>query len=127
MKRVIVGAGLILAVNMTANADVIDDLQASYGGPAAGSFSAESGQVLWRQLGRDNRTCATCHGEDLRQPGRHVTTQKIIAPMAPTVNAERFKDAEKVEKWFLRNCKWTWGRECDAQEKGDLLQYLRGQ
>lgn len=127
MKSSIFSAGLMLGVSMTAHADVIDDLQASYGGPSSRSFSAQNGQVLWRQSGRDNRTCATCRGEDLRQPGRHVTTQKMIAPMAPTANAERFKDTAKVEKWFLRNCKWTWRRECDAREKGDLLQYLRGQ
>ena len=126
MKRAILSAVLTVAASMAASADVIDDLQASYSGSARKPFSAESGQALWKQAVKDKRTCATCHGEDLRASGRHVTTQKGILPMAPSVNAERFKDAAKVEKWFLRNCKWTWGRECDAQEKGDLLQYLRG-
>jgi hypothetical protein len=45
--------------------------------------------------------------------------------MAPSVDAERYTDLGKMEKWFKRNCKWTWGRECTPQEKGDLLEYLR--
>ena len=43
--------------------------------------------------------------------------------MAPSVNPKRFTDLKKVEKWFRRNCKWTWGRECNAQEKADILQW----
>jgi len=29
-----------------------------------------------------------------------------------------------VAKWFRRNCKTVLGRECTAQEKGDILTYL---
>jgi len=36
-------------------------------------------------------------------------------------------DAAKTEKWFLRNCKWTMGRTCTAQEKGDFLAYFQSQ
>ena len=31
---------------------------------------------------------------------------------------------KKIEKWFKRNCKEAWGRECTAQEKADFLTYL---
>ena len=37
---------------------------------------------------------------------------------------KRFKKLKKVEKWFKRNCKWTFGRTCTEQEKGDMLAYL---
>jgi len=125
MKTGILSAGLLMVVSMTANADVVDNMQASYRDSAAKEFSAAKGQMLWQQAGKDQRSCAACHGTDLRQPGEHATTHKVIRPMAPSVNNERLKEAAKIEKWFLRNCKWTWGRECSAQEKGDLLQYLR--
>ncbi|HHO68464.1 MAG TPA: DUF1924 domain-containing protein [Gammaproteobacteria bacterium] len=69
------------------------------------------------------RDCSQCHGDGLRRAGRHQRTRKPIDPMAPSVNPKRFTDLKKVEKWFRRNCKWTWGRECNAQEKADILQW----
>ena len=125
MKTEILGASLMIAASVNAGADVIDDLQDSYRSAGAAAFSEARGLAVWQTPGTQGRTCATCHGEDLRQAGKHATTQKPIEPMAPSANATRYTDAAKVEKWFLRNCKWTWGRECSAQEKGDLLQYLR--
>jgi len=126
MKTAILGASLLIVASVNADADVVGDLQNSYRGAGATPFSEAGGLGLWQREGTEGRTCATCHGKDLRQAGKHATTRKLIEPMAPSANAERFTDAAKVEKWFLRNCKWTWGRECSAQEKGDLLQYLRG-
>ena len=125
MKTGILGASLMIAASVNAGADVIDDLQNSYRAAGAAAFHEASGLALWQTQGTQGRTCATCHGEDLRHAGKHATTQKPIEPMAPSANVTRYADASKVEKWFLRNCKWTWGRECSAQEKGDLLQYLR--
>lgn len=86
--------------------------------------SAERGRTLWEQKGFKGRDCTQCHGTDLRRAGRHQRTRKPIDPMAPSVNPDRFTDLKKVEKWFRRNCKWTWGRECSAQEKADILQWL---
>jgi hypothetical protein len=68
--------------------------------------------------------CATCHTEDPKSGGKHAETQKVIDPIAPSVNAERFTDPLKVEKWFKRSCKDVLGRECTAQEKGDFLAYV---
>ena len=65
------------------------------------------------------RSCTTCHGTDQAKPGRHQRTGKVIESMAPSVNPQRLTDVAKIEKWFVRNCKWTLGRECSAQEKGD--------
>lgn len=92
------------------------------------SFSAERGDKLWHQkhTGSDGkeRDCTVCHGTDLKKSGKHIKTGKLIDPLAPSVNGKRYTDLDKVEKWLLRNCKWTFGRECTDQEKGDLLKYL---
>lgn len=95
----------------------------------AAGFSPDRGAADWvRQVsGPDGkpRSCVTCHGEDPSRPGRHATTGKAIAPLAPSAQPDRFSDPDKVEKWFKRNCTWTWGRECTPQEKTDFLIYLR--
>ena len=92
------------------------------------NFSAERGEKLWHQknTGSDGkeRDCTICHGTDLKKSGKHIKTGKIIDAMAPSVNDKRYADPDKIEKWLLRNCKWTFGRECTNQEKGDLLKYL---
>lgn len=96
------------------------------------SFSVEAGKKLWEQeithkKSPTVRSCATCHGDDLSSAAKHVKTNKVIKAMAPSVNGERFNKQKKIEKWFMRNCKWTWGRACTAQEKGDILRYLSQQ
>ncbi|MBK1693911.1 hypothetical protein CKO09_04045 [Chromatium weissei] len=93
--------------------------------PAAGkaAWNAEHAQTD----GSPARSCVTCHGQNLTQAGRHVKTGKAIEPMAPSVNAQRLTDSEKIEKWLLRNCKWTIGRECDANEKADFISYIKTQ
>jgi hypothetical protein len=106
----------------------IDQTIAHYNPQHTLNFSAERGDTLWHSKhtaadGKE-RDCTLCHGTDLKNPGKHIKTGKVIDPMAPSVNHKRFTDIDKVEKWFLRNCKWTFGRECTAQEKGDLLKYL---
>ncbi len=68
-------------------------------------------------------SCATCHTADPRQQGK-TRANKIIEPMAARLNAERFTDPAKVEKWFGRNCKDVLERACTSQEKGDYIQYL---
>lgn len=96
----------------------------------ASSFSAERGKQNWTKKVAskegDERSCTTCHNPDLTKPGQHAKTKKEIDPMSPSVNPKRFTDEKKIEKWFKRNCEWTWGRECTAQEKGDFLKFLMG-
>lgn len=77
--------------------------------------------------GSPARSCVTCHGKDLTQPGRHAKTGKTIEPMAPSVNPQRLTDPAKVEKWFGRNCNWTLGRDCTAAEKADFIAYIKTQ
>jgi uncharacterized membrane protein len=69
-------------------------------------------------------TCASCHTANPTIEGKHASTGKVIHPMAPAANPERFTDAAKTEKWFRRNCNDVVGRECTAAEKADVLAWL---
>lgn len=69
-------------------------------------------------------SCSTCHTDNPAQAGRHAITSKNIKPLAPQANAERFSDVAKVNKWFRRNCTEVVGRECNAAEKADFIQFL---
>ncbi len=91
--------------------------------PAFKDFSAQRGQALYTAKSGD-LACATCHGDDPKGQGKHAKTGKVIAPLAPAANGERFSDAAKVEKWFKRNCGDVLTRSCTAQEKGDFIAYL---
>jgi hypothetical protein len=101
----------------------------TYRAEGAGEFSAERGKGMWTQTFIQKKSgkqvnCATCHTADLKQTGAHVRTGKVIEAMSARTNSERFNETKKIKKWFLRNCKWTLGRECTAQEKGDYLTYF---
>jgi len=118
---------LLLMLPMMSQAG-IDETIAHYNPQHKLTFNAQRGDTLWhrKNLAKDGkeRDCTLCHGTDLKKSGKHIKTGKVIDPLAPSVNHKRFTDIDKVEKWFLRNCKWTFGRECTDQEKGDLLKYL---
>lgn len=119
-----------LFASAAAGADVVDERLAAYKAQGASGFSAAAGQALWNKSFKDaktgeSRNCAACHTGNLRDPGKHAETGKLIEPMKPAVNPKRLSDAKQIEKWFLRNCKWTYGRECTPQEKGDFLLFIR--
>lgn len=108
---------------------IVSDLLAGYQSQGAADFSAQRGKKIWNESHTSQNggkiSCASCHGSDLTRSGEHMKTGKFIEPMAPSVNPERLTDAAKIEKWFLRNCKATLGRECSLQEKGDFLTYIQ--
>jgi len=93
-------------------------------GSAFGGFSAQRGEALFKTTHGGEWSCASCHTANPVVPGKHAKTGKAIAPLAPAANAERFTDTAAVDKWFRRNCNDVLGRACNAQEKGDVLQYL---
>ena len=101
---------------------LLEELQRN--APAA--FTAAAGKAAWFN-DVDGRSCTTCHTQSVLVKGRHERTGKVIEAMAPSVNPQRLTDRKKINKWFLRNCKWTFGRECTAQEKGDILVWLSEQ
>jgi len=112
-----------------AAASVVPDLLTQYKSQGATDFSAERGKAMWSETHVQAESgqmvsCATCHGSDLSKAGSHARTNKLIEAMSPSVNPERLTDPAKIEKWFLRNCKWTLGRECTVQEKGDFLSFI---
>jgi hypothetical protein len=90
------------------------------------SADAAAGEAFWNR-DFNGKSCATCHGSDVKKVGQHAKTKKAIDPLAPSVNPERLTEDHKVNKWFLRNCKWTLGRECTPAEKGDILLWLSNQ
>jgi hypothetical protein len=113
-----------------AAADPVDDLLKDFAAQGAGNFSAQAGEQIWEHPVTDPksgevRRCSLCHSTDLRRSGKHATTGKVIEPLAPSVNPKRLSDRADIEKWLLRNCKWTLGRECTPQEKGDVLVMIR--
>ena len=119
---------LMLAGAAPALAETPQQIQAGYIAEAAHGFkpSAERGRELFVKqwnVSKDQPSCTTCHGKDMHAEGKHVKTGKHIAPLTPTVNAERFTSAKKVAKWFKRNCTEVVGRECTAAEKADFIQF----
>lgn len=127
-KPVIVLSTLLtLPGSLLAN-DTVTNLLAEYRGQATQTFSVEAGRQLWNQTfpaaDGSQRSCTSCHTTDPKQAGKHARTGKNIDPLAPSANSQRFTQTKEVRKWLLRNCKWTLGRECTAQEKGDVLTYL---
>lgn len=131
MKPIFSATAISLCALLAAavHAAPVDDMLAGYA-KAGAKPSLDAGRAFWAKEYSDpknggKRTCATCHGTDLAKPGKHVKTGKAIEPLAPSANPKRLQDAAEVEKWFKRNCTWTVGRECTAQEKADTLTYLR--
>lgn len=123
-------ASVLLFAQSASASFAVDALLKVYSGAGAGPFSAQAGQQLWIKTNSHDkspvgRSCSSCHTNDLSNGGEHVKTKKPIKPMAPMINAKRLTDTKKIEKWFMRNCKWTLGRECSAQEKGDFLLYIQ--
>ncbi len=106
--------------------EVSDAMLVEFRRDATRSFTMEAGEASWYR-DAEGRSCTSCHTDSVFVAGRHERTGKVIEPMAPSVNPDRLTDRKKINKWFLRNCKWTFGRECTAQEKGDILLWLSQQ
>ena len=130
MKSIRVLLAVVAFVATTARADTVADLLKQYESLGASRFTAATAESMWTKTFADAKTgeqrkCALCHTEDLKRVGKHAVTGKAIEPLAPSANPKRLTDAEHVEKWFARNCKWTLGRECTPQEKGNFLVMIR--
>lgn len=120
-------AALTIALPLAANANPILDsykAQAKTENAAFKDFSAEAGKKLYTTQGPNQLSCASCHTDSPKNAGKHAKTNKAIDPLAPSVNAQRFTDAAKVEKWFKRNCNDALARACTTQEKGDFMAYV---
>lgn len=130
MKTLVAAILLCLSSTATWGEDVVSTMLKQYEAQGASRFNAASAEAMWTRLNLepktgDKRRCSQCHTEDLRKSGKHAVTGKVIEPLAPSANPKRLTDPEHIEKWFSRNCKWTLGRECTPQEKGDFLVMIR--
>jgi len=90
-------------------------------------FKAEEGEKFFRAERVHSKgekiSCMTCHTSDPKKEGLS-RANKVIEPIAPVANKERFTDMAKVEKWFKRNCKDVYERECTVMEKGNFVKYM---
>jgi hypothetical protein len=126
-SRKLILSGLFLLLSTSALAG--ENPQAhidSYKQQGVTQIDIEKGRELFFSKVGD-RSCTSCHGTDLTQKGKHQKTGKVIQPMAMSVNPKRFQRSKKIEKWFLRNCKWTFKRTCTTQEKANILSWLATQ
>jgi hypothetical protein len=118
---------LVVLSSLWAQKPTVTQLLEEYGG---GPFDAKRGEAMWfraEDVQGQKRSCTTCHRSDLSQSGEHAETGKAIDPMAPSITATRFDDLRHTRKWFRRNCKWVYGRECTNQEKGDFVLFILSQ
>jgi hypothetical protein len=131
MRNTLILSGFLVSMNVLAATP--QELLQQYGAQAKqenaafAGFSADRGASLFRteRTHSDGKavSCSTCHTADPRNQGK-TRASKVIEPLAPIANPQRFTDPAKVEKWFGRNCKDVLERACTAQEKGDFIQYL---
>lgn len=112
------------SVNTPACAATPADLLATYTAQAGGPAQAARGQAFFTARHGREWSCASCHGAQPVQDGKHAGTGKVISPLAPAFNPQRFTDAAKADKWFRRNCNDVAGRECTPAEKADVLAWL---
>ncbi len=117
------GFVVLMAVSQSVWAQPRVQLQ-GYADQAQRAPSASAGQRFFLARHGQEWSCASCHGQDPRQAGRHASTGRAIQPLAPSANPDRFTDLAKTEKWFKRNCNDVLARACTTQEKGDVLAYL---
>lgn len=93
--------------------------------PGFTGSSAARGAGFFRAKHGNEWSCASCHTSNPANPGLHARTGNVVQPLAPAANAQRFTDPAKVEKWFKRNCADVLGRACTAQEKSDVIAFVR--
>jgi hypothetical protein len=115
-----------LSVHAQVPADYLKSLDAAARAAESGftGFSAQRGQAWFNSRHGTDWSCSTCHTGNPLTLGRHATTGRSIAPLAPAANPERLTDVAKIEKWFKRNCGDVLGRACTPVEKGDVVAYL---
>ena len=122
LSRLLILSGL--ALSPLAHAVTPSEQLTSYSAQAAAPAQPARGQQFFTSKHGKEWSCSSCHTATPTVDGKHVSTGKLIAPLAPAFNPERFADAAKVEKWFRRNCNDVVGRECTAAEKADVLSWL---
>lgn len=118
---------LTLAIALPAFAESPQQILNAYQEQAGGNSSTVRGEkfFLARRTHSDGEpvSCTSCHTDNPKAPGK-TRANKVIEPIAPAANKERFTDPVKVEKWFKRNCKDVLERVCSDQEKADFIAFM---
>lgn len=119
--------GLLLAGSawsaLAADTSAAEQL-ARWNSAAGASGNAERGRQFFASQHGNDLSCASCHQAPPTRDGKHASTGRRIAPLAPAFNPQAFTETAKVDKWFRRNCKDVLARECSPAEKSDLMAYL---
>ena len=122
IKKALFISGLMCSVNITFAATP-HELLNGYEAKSAKALPARGEKFFNAKHGKE-WSCASCHESPPNHDTKHIVTGKVIKALSPNSNQARFSDPAKVEKWFKRNCNDVLGRECDAQEKADVLSWL---
>lgn len=92
-------------------------------------FNAKRGELIFtsKHIGKRGKeiSCVSCHGSNLALSSKNAFTNKTIDPLSPKANPERLTDVLEVQKWLKRNFNDVYKREGTAQEKGDVLYYIK--
>lgn len=107
-----------LAMKYTVSARLVDE-----------SFtpSPSAGKQFYNRIVKNEGhevACASCHTKNPANIGKNIVTKKLIKPLSPVVNAERFTNIDDVEANFSDHCNDIVGSECSAQEKANFIAYL---
>lgn len=121
-SRLLILAGATLGT--LAHAVTPAEQLATYSAQAGAPAQAARGQQFFTARHGKEWSCASCHASTPTVDGKHASTGKVISPLAPAFNPERFTNTAKIEKWYRRNCNDVLGRECTAGEKADVLAWL---
>ena len=121
-KKLLVGLALLSFIGVAVSATP-QGLLKGYESQSGKASPARGEQFFNAKHGKE-WSCASCHENPPNHDTKHIVTGKVIKPLSPNVNPERFVDQAKAEKWFKRNCNDVLGRECTAQEKADVLSWL---
>jgi hypothetical protein len=121
--RYVMSTFLLITFTHITQAATPDELLKKYEG-LSGKASPARGESFFTTKHGKEWSCSSCHDKAPNHDTHHIVTNKLINPLSPNVNADRFTNEVKVEKWFRRNCNDVLGRECTAQEKADLISWL---
>src|SRR5207344_1675410 len=146
----LLAAGALLAATPE---QILEDYaaQARSDDPSFAGFSAERGAVFYREphviKGAGVWSCSSCHLKDPRfsvrahrtdipcrachvindweHPDPKHAKKRCIEPFAPSANAHRLDDPQRVETFLKLNCVLLLKRECTALVKGDVITWMR--
>jgi hypothetical protein len=90
---------------------------AGYSAKAGSAAQVARGQDFFTSKHGRDWSCSSCHSAAPTVDGKHASTGKVISPLAPSFNPDRFTDPAKTEKWFRRNCNDVWAANAPQRRR----------